>query len=223
MKANIALIVVIFFSINCIQAQTSTFNKYKAFNGVAFEYTVLVPKDFDSNETYKTIVSFAGVDRKDDASNTSITTLWKNHKNYNSIIIIAKVPVGESDWISHPIHHGFNDFLKYIKTIYNVENQKFHFLGYKGGCVPAQTYVSMLEYPAASLTVLSSGYWDHYNEREYNRLAKLNIPINIIYLANEEDGIKKGQQVVSMLIAKEAKVTLKVCKNFVTELNTYLQ
>ena len=49
-------------------AQQNTFKRYKAFNGITFEYNVLLPKNFESDKAYKTIVSFAGVETKDDVS-----------------------------------------------------------------------------------------------------------------------------------------------------------
>ena len=218
MKTYIGIILTLILNASCIQAQSNTFKKHKAFNSVTFEYAVLLPENFDSDKPYKTIVSFAGVNPKDDVSEETITSLWKNHKSYNAIIIIPKVPIGKSDWISHPIHHGFNDFLKFIKGQYKVENEKFHFVGYKGGCVPAQTYISMLEFPPASLTVLSSDNWDHYDDRNYSRLAKLKIPINLIYLKTNENGIKKGRQVEHILKAKGTKATLQISENFIAEL-----
>ena len=218
MKVYIGIILAFIFSISCIQTQSNGFKRYKAFNGITFEYALLLPENFDSDKSYKTIVSFAGVEPKDDVSEETINTLWKNHKMHNTIIIVPKVPIGESDWISHPIHHGFNDFLKFIKGKYKVKNQKFHFIGYKGGCVPAQTYISMLEFPPASLTVLSSDNWDHYDDRNYSRLSKLKIPINLIYHKSNESGIKKGREVEQALKAKGTKVTLKILDDLVAEL-----
>jgi len=219
MKTYIGIIITFILNTGCIEAQSNTFNRYKAFNGITFEYALLLPENFDSNKSYKTIVSFAGVKPKDDLSEETINTLWKNHKMYNTIIIVPKVPIGESDWISHPIHHGFNDFLKFIKETYKVKNQKFHFVGYKGGCVPAQTYISMLDFPPASLTVLSSDYWGHYDDKNYSRLSKLNIPINLIYHKTNESGIIKGSQVMQTLKAKGTKVTLNISEDFVSELD----
>ena len=219
MKTLVGIILTFIFSANSIQRQSNTFKRYKAFNGITFEYAVLLPEKFDSNKSYKTIVSFAGFKPKDDESEKTIVTLWKNHKMYNSIIIVPKIPIGESQWVSHPIHHGFNDFLKFIKGKYKIKDQKFHFVGYKGGCVPAQTYISMLEFPPASLTVLSSDYWDHYNDREYGRLSKLKIPVNLIYHTTNENGIKKGRQVQQALKAKGTSVTLKILEDFVAELD----
>ena len=218
MKTYIAIVLTFILNTSCVKAQSNAFKRYKAFNGITFEYALLLPGNFDSDKSYKTIVSFAGVEPKDDVSEETIMTLWKNHKTHNTIIIVPKVPIGESDWISHPIHHGFNDFLKFIKGKYKVKNEKFHFVGYKGGCVPAQTYISMLEFPPASLTVLSSDNWGHYDDRNYGRLSKLKIPINLIYLKTNESGIKIGRQVAQTLKAKGTKVTLNVSEDFVAEL-----
>ena len=223
MKTHFEIIFAIILNVSCIQVQSSAFETYKAFNGITFKYMVLLPEKFDSEKSYKTIVSFAGVKSKDDTSEETITTLWKNHKSYNAIIIVVKVPVGESDWISHPIHHGLNDFLKSMKEKYKVENEKFHFVGYKGGCVPAQTYISMLEFPPASLTVLSSDYWDHYDDKNFSRLSKLKIPVHLIYHKTNESEIKKGRQVEQALKAKGTKVTLKISEDFVTELDSFLK
>ena len=223
MKTHFAIIFAIILNVSCIQVQSSAFETYKAFNGITFKYMVLLPEKFDSEKSYKTIVSFAGVKSKDDTSEETITTLWKNHKSYNAIIIVVKVPVGESDWISHPIHHGLNDFLKSMKEKHKVENEQFHFVGYKGGCVPAQTYISMLEFPPASLTVLSSDYWDHYDDKNFSRLSKLKIPVHLIYHKTNESEIKKGRQVEQALKAKGTKVTLKISEDFVTELDSFLK
>ncbi|OUR91910.1 hypothetical protein A9Q87_08905 [Flavobacteriales bacterium 34_180_T64] len=222
MKTYIGIILAFILSTNCIQAQSNAFKTYKAFNGITFEYALLLPENFDSNKSYKTIVSFAGVEPKDDLSEATITTLWKNHKRHHTIVIVPKVPIGESDWISHPIHHGFNDFLKFIKGQFKVKNKKFHFVGYQGGCVPAQTYISMLDFPPASLTVLSSDNWDHYDDKNYSRLSKLEIPIHLIYHKSNERGIKKGRQVEQVLKAKGTEVTLKISEDFIAELESMI-
>ena len=219
MKIFIVIISALILSISCFQSESNTFETYKAFNNITFEYNMLLPANFDSNKAYKTIVSFAGVESKDDLSEETISTLWNNHQSYNAIIIVVKVPLEESNWISHPIHHGLNDFLKSIKEKHKVEKEKFHFVGYKGGCVPAQTYISMLEFPPASLTVLSSNYWDHYDDSNFSRLAKLKIPVYLVYLKSNTSGIKKGRQVEQILKGQGTLVTLKISEDFVTELD----
>lgn len=212
----------IFFSIsnNYGQSSNKKFDNYCAFNDIKFEYIVLLPKNFDSDKTYKGIVSFASFKPKNDKVVVeSLNHLWGNHKDYNSIIIVPKVPVGEANWVSHPIHHGFNDFLKMIKNNFKIENQKFHFLGFEGGCVPAQTYISMLEYPPASLTLLSSDYWEHYNDRRYNQLVSLNIPINLLYLVNDKKGINQGENVFKKLKVKKTNISFKKVIDYKTELD----
>ncbi len=223
MKIFIVIISALILSISCFQSESNTFETYKAFNNITFEYNMLLPANFDSNKAYKTIVSFAGVESKDDLSEETISTLWNNHQSYNAIIIVVKVPVGESDWISHPIHHGLNDFLKSVKEKYKVEHEKFHFVGYKGGCVPAQTYISMLDFPPASLTVLSSDNWDHYDDSNFSRLAKLKIPISLMYLKSNTSGIKKARQVEHALKSKGVAITLKITENFVPELDNFFK
>ena len=212
MKTYIILITLFFFSVsNNVFGQESEkqFQKHKAFNGIVFEYATLLPKSYNPNKAYKTVISFAGFKPENNKTVvSSLGSLWRNYKEYNTIIIAMKAPIGHAHWVSHSIHHGFNDFLEMIKQIYNVKNQKFHFLGYNEGCIPAQTYISMLSYPPASLVLLSSDYWDHYKDKEYGQLAKLGIPIKLYYKKSDKKGIKKGVNVLEKLKKKKVDVTL---------------
>ncbi|EZH71944.1 hypothetical protein ATO12_04815 [Aquimarina atlantica] len=222
MKAFLIYIVALFVNTSFLSAQTKGFKRYKAFNGITFEYTVLLPKGYDNNKSYNTAVAFAAVDAKNDQTIWSVNNLWKNHKNYDYIIIIPKVPVNEPDWLSHPIHHGFNDFLKFVKKSYKVKHQKIHFIGYKDGCIPAQTYITALEYPPASLTLLSSNYWEHYNNKEYTLLTQLKIPIRLFYTKKDKNASQVKQNIVKKLKSLNIDVQYKIIDTYTEELDNLL-
>ncbi len=204
-------------------AQSKTFERYKSHNNIQFEYTVLLPKNFDNHKAYETIVAFAGHEAKKDKAVWSLDQLWANHQNYPYIIVVPKVPLGKQHWISHPIHHGLNDFLEHLKKNYKVKDGKFHFLGYKDGCIPAQTYITMLNYPPASLTVFSSEYWDHYNKSTYDGLAKLKIPVNLFFTEGDTKRQQVQNKVVKELRARGTQVSFEVIETPAKKLESLLK
>lgn len=200
-------LIFLFSGISC-NALSENQKRFKAFNGVEFEYSVLLPIDYQSSKAYRTVIAFAGMEPEKDLAEWSETHLWKNHQNYQSIIIVPEVPLGKEHWISHPIHHALNDFIKHIHKNYRVKDQKVHFMGYKDGCIPAQTYITMLDRNPASLILFSSQYWEHYDKATFDGLAKVNIPVKIYYSDSDNTSIFESKKVLQELQKRNVKVSL---------------
>ena len=202
------IVLTIFIPFLSCDAQNGKQDNFKAYNGVEFEYTVLLPGDYNGDKSYKTVIAFAGMDSDKDLADWSIQNLWKHQQHYNSIIVVPRVPVGKPHWISHPIHHGLNDFIKYIHNNYQVKDGKVHFLGYKDGCIPAQTYITMLNSEPASLTIFSSQYWEHYNKSTFDELARLKIPVRIYYTEDDSQVLFRKKHIEEELKKRNVQVTV---------------
>lgn len=215
-------LMIILTTLGC-KAQHGDQDHFRAYNGVEFEYKVLLPKNYNVDKSYKTVIAFAGMDSDKDLADWSVHNLWKNHQNYNSIIVVPRVPVGKPHWISHPIHHALNDFIKYIHKTYNVDGGKVDFVGYKDGCIPAQTYITMLNREPASLTLFSSQYWEHYNKSTFDELAAVNIPVRIYYTGDDSKELFRRKHVEGELKKRKVKVTVDIENDAVSVLDRLFQ
>ena len=59
-----------------------------------------------------------------------------------------------------------------------------------------------------SLTMASSWYWDHIDQKDWDQIQGLNIPIVLIVGGKDKKGLDYAEKAVAELEAREAKVDL---------------
>ena len=183
----------------------TNFEKFKAFNGVEIEYTVLVPDSYDDSKGSPALVSFGSMKYDKEMAQWTIDHIWGDYKKGKHIVIVPIAPKnGKNGWINHPTHHALNDLLKTVKKKYYIKDGTFKAFGYKDGSVAAQTYISMSRDYFKSLIVGSSHYWDHYDDKEFDKLRKLNVPITIICGQKDSDAFTHLEKINQALMEREA-------------------
>ncbi|GAB5525391.1 MAG: hypothetical protein Roseis2KO_32630 [Roseivirga sp.] len=156
MKKGICLLILALLTYSCYSQGIKTF---EARNGVDFAYTVILPEGYQKNKSYELAMVFTEIETEDKGFEQTLAVLNKLKGLNNMILFIPKVPTDKPHWISHPIHHGLNDFMKNMRDDYGSKSQKFHFIGHlKGGRV-AQTYSGMSSEYVASLSFANSTHW----------------------------------------------------------------
>jgi hypothetical protein len=176
------------FLLLTLTCQGQDTKRFKAYNGIEFEYSLLFPKNYSTSTQYQLAVVFTEVEKLDNVYLETIAGLSKQEFS-NTIFIIPKVPLGEPHWKSHPIHHALNALMDQVNTGYGKKGQKFHFVGYKAGCNVAQTYASMSFQYVASLSLVHSTYWSKNKQEYFDNIADKNAPI-FIYETLDQEAIK---------------------------------
>ena len=197
-----------------LSKQELEFQTFKAHNGLQIPYVVLLPNGYQKGKAYPALVAFSSM-LPDRRGTVKIVDHLFNHGNINDWLVIVPIAPEKSrnGWISHPAHHALEDFLDYIKKEFSIMGGAFHLFGFKEGAVPAQTYAFMSEPYFKSLTVASSYYWDHYDEREFDSFASYKLPLMMLIGAEDEKGINYGKTVKMELEKRNAKVKVVVREN----------
>lgn len=143
---------------------------HKARNGVAFDYQIIFPVNYSKDKPYELAMVFSELERTDKAQSGTISILNNLKGLTNMVLVVPRVPKGESDWISHPIHHGLNDLMDKVREQYGNQNQKFHFIGYKLGGRVAQTYSGMSKQYVASLQLAHSTHWKSTKQEYFDQV-----------------------------------------------------
>lgn len=209
-----ATVVSLFAATNCIARELQKkngltkseveFKTFKAFNGVEFEYTVLVPDNYDDQNGSPGLISFGSMKYDKDMVKWTINNIWSNYKRGDHLIVVPIAPKNRKNgWINHPTHHALNDLLDTIKKKYHIKNGTFKAFGYKDGSVAAQTYIEMSSDYFKSLIVCSSHYWEHYDDKEFDKLRRLKIPITIICGQKDPDAFTHLEKIDQALKVRE--------------------
>ena len=191
MKKYIILYACLIYNLT-IQAEASLYDtkiyEFKAFNGIRFQYSLLLPDNFDPNENYEIVAVLTEVHVNDHAWETSVKRLEAIDLK-RTILIIPKVPVGEESWGTHPIHHAFNDLLKSIRKSHGQANQKFHLIGLEAGQETAFWWTYGSKNLIASTSVFNGHLWKEkrWDQKWYNNLIGSGVPI----FAYEDKSIDK--------------------------------
>lgn len=132
---------------------------YEARNGVDFAYELILPEGYSKDQSYELAVVFTEIEAENKGFEPTMSALKEIKGLKHTILFIPKVPLGKPHWISHPIHHGLNDFMDSMRGKYGKRNQKFHFIGHLLGGRVAQTYSGMSSEYVASVSFANSTHW----------------------------------------------------------------
>lgn len=159
-----------FFTLTFVLATCSIhaqdFKTFESRSGVDFSYRVILPEGFDKGKSYELAMVFSEIERDNKGFEPTLAALSDMKSLKNTILFVPKVPVGKPHWISHPIHHGLNDFMKNMAEEYGKSGQKFHFIGHLLGGRVAQTYSGMSSEYVASMSFAHSTHWS-ITKQEY--------------------------------------------------------
>lgn len=153
--------------------------KFEARNGVDFTYEVILPEGYDKSKSYELAVVFSEKDRKEKGFEPTLKALISVKGLKNTILFVPKVPVGKPHWISHPIHHGLNDFMKNMRSTYGKRDQKFHFIGHLLGGRVAQTYSGMSSEYVASVSFTESTHWPITKQEYFNGILNMEFKVYV--------------------------------------------
>lgn len=142
------------------------FKTFEARSGVDFSYQIILPKGYDQSKSYELAIVFSEIERDNKGFEPTLSALKRVKGLKNTILFVPQVPVGKPHWISHPIHHGLNDFMKNMSERYGKRGQKFHFIGHLLGGRVAQTYSGMSSEYVASVSFAHSTHWS-ITKQEY--------------------------------------------------------
>lgn len=160
----------------CYGQDTKTF---KARNRVDFAYEVILPEGYEKGKSYELAVVFSEINVDEKGYQPTLSAVKQVKGIKNTIFFIPKVPAGKPHWISHPIHHGLNDFMKSMRSTYGKPNQKFHFVGHlKGGRV-AQTYSGMSSEYVASVSFAHSTHWTITKQEYFEGIFNLGFKVYV--------------------------------------------
>lgn len=148
---------------SCYGQEIKTF---EARNGVDFAYEVILPDGYNKNKSYELAIVFSEIEVEEKGFEPTLSALKQVKGLKNTILFVPKVPVGKPHWISHPIHHGLNDFMKNMRSAYGKRDQKFHFIGHLLSGRVAQTYSGMSSEYVASVSFVNSTHWS-ITKQEY--------------------------------------------------------
>ncbi len=182
MKRIIALYTLLFWTVNTLQACESPekheTQQFKAFNGIRFEYSLLLPDNFDRSKTYKIVALLCETHKSHNAWEKTMDQLAGIDLD-ESIVIVPKVPLGKDSWGTHPIHHAFNDLLKHVRKTHGKAKQKIHLIGLEAGQEVAFWWTYGSKELIASTSIINGSLWqqDHWDQKWYDNLMRSGIPI----------------------------------------------
>ncbi len=153
-------------------------HEFKAFNGIKFEYALLLPVDFDRSQQHEIVALHCETHKTDEAWDETMASLASIDLS-RTILIVPKVPMGKDGWGTHPIHHAFNDLLKSVRKSHGKPHQKFHLVGLEAGQEVAFWWTYGSSSLLASTTVINGQLWkeDRWDLKWYNNLSSLNVPL----------------------------------------------
>lgn len=161
---------------SCYGQEIKTF---EARNGVDFAYEVILPEGYNKSKSYELAVVFSEINLDEKGYEPTLTALKKVSGLKNTILFVPKVPVGKPHWISHPIHHGLNDFMKNMRSTYGKRDQKFHFIGHLLGGRVAQTYSGMSSEYVASVSFTESTHWSVTKQEYFNGILNMDFKVYV--------------------------------------------
>ncbi|MDW3192383.1 MAG: hypothetical protein R8G66_08460 [Cytophagales bacterium] len=189
MKRIITFYTLFFWTISSPQANNiikpKNTHQFKAFNGIRFEYSLLLPEGYDRSKKYEIIALLCETHESHRAWDKTMNLLSDIDLD-RSIVIVPKIPIGKDGWGTHPIHHAFNDLLKHVRTSHGRAKQKFHLIGYEFGQEVAFWWTYGSKELIASTSIINGDLWsqNHWDEKWYNNLMRSGIPI-IAYESEE--------------------------------------
>jgi len=160
------------------QVESDGLNRFEAFNGIQFEYGLLLPDGFDRSKHYEMVALLCETHINDQAWESTMERL-SQFKLEEVIVILPKVPIGKDSWGTHPIHHAFNDLLKSVRKSHGHADQKFHLVGYEAGQEVSFWWTYGSANLISSTSVVNGTLWDqkHWDEKWYRNLTGSGVPI----------------------------------------------
>ncbi|MCE7993605.1 MAG: hypothetical protein HEP71_16595 [Roseivirga sp.] len=173
---RILSIVLALATCSCYGQELKTF---EARNGVDFAYELMLPEGYDKSKSYELAMVFSEIEADNHGFEPTRSALKEVQGLKNMILFIPKVPLGKPHWISHPIHHGLNDFMKNMRSSYGKPNQKFHFIGHLRGGRVAQTYSGMSSEYVASVSFANSTHWTITKQEYFDGIFNLGFKVYV--------------------------------------------
>lgn len=162
----------------CGPSQKHETQQFKAFNGIRFEYSLLLPEGYDRSRPYEIIALLCETHDGHKAWEKTMDQMTEINLD-QSIVIVPKIPLGKDGWGTHPIHHAFNDLLKHVRKTHGQADQKFHLIGLEAGQEVAFWWTYGSKELIASTSIINGDLWpqDHWDQKWYNNLMRSDIPI----------------------------------------------
>lgn len=188
---------------------SQVFNPFKAHNGVELPYTVVMPTNYDRTQAYPALFVFTSLEYDMKRAHFLKDEFFTDFSNEDWIIVMAVAPKGgHHGWINHPAHHALNDLMDHVQKDHTIQNNQFHFLGFHDGGIPAATFAGMSKKYVQSLTWIASEDWSDFDEKGYDRLSDLDIPLILIVGENDKKYLSLAQQAVVAFEKRKADITL---------------
>lgn len=173
-----SLLLIVFYTSATTPLENHETYQFKAFNGIRFEYSLLLPAAYEKTERYEIIALLCETHDGHHAWTSTMDQLSKVDLA-RSIIIVPKIPLGHESWGTHPIHHAFNDLLKSVRKSHGHHDQKFHLIGLEGGQEVAFWWTYGSKQLIASTSIINGALWkeNHWDQKWYRNLMGSGIPI----------------------------------------------
>lgn len=151
---------------------------FKAFNGIRFKYSLLLPEGYDRSRPYEIIALLCETHDSHKAWAKTMDQMTEISLD-QSIVIVPQIPLGKDGWGTHPIHHAFNDLLKHVRKTHGQTGQEFHLIGLEEGQEVAFWWTYGSKELIASTSIINGDLWqqDRWDKKWYNNLMQSGIPI----------------------------------------------
>lgn len=179
-------------------------------NGIEIKYHIILPENYNKSKTYPAMLAYPPGSQGKTSADWALSEFWGTAAGTKDWIIV--VPVApKNGWINHPSHHALNDLLKTVKRNYEIEDGKFHMVGFESGARPAATFALMSKQYFQSLTIISSyalERWDDEDLRSFNIM-----PVKMIVGGDDEHGLAAAHRVEGLFKQFEVEYDLEIIPN----------
>ncbi len=175
---------------SCGQSNSSAHKSFQGGNGVNFDYQVIESVK-TSPENLTPVLIFSSMEYDAPTTKRIINLMMTSIGNRDLLLVIPFSPKKQRNgWINHPSHHALEEFLDKIRSDYSLTTNRFILIGYKDGCIPAQTYMEMSSKYFRETILLSSHYWDHYEAKDFDKLHSYGKRIKLVVGEKDEPGLQ---------------------------------
>jgi len=207
------LALIAFISVTASHGQASseaTFEHYKAFNNIEFDYTILMPASYDADQEYPALFVFSDGEMDRESVSRAAEDMFGSSAAAEWLIILPTIP--EDSWHTHPAHHALEAFLEQIKDDYNVEGDTFHLTSFGEGSRAGITYASMSSTFWSSFTFTNPRPWENWQDRDIERASDRNkhISYRVVVGENDQEGKALAEKVAELFSKSDAPLTIEV-------------
>ncbi len=189
----------------------SSFQAFKAHNGVTFSYLKLLPEQYQSDKAYPAMLVFPAMEQHREKAAWIAEKLFTAGHNRDWIVIVVDAPKDRKyGWMNHPAHHALNDLMDHIKKDHPIEKDRFHFLGFEEGSRPAFSFAGMSRSYVQSLSFVGVKDWGDLDDKGFDRAEGLQMPIVIYANGKETDLVAKTRAIEEELKHRKTAIHLMI-------------